>query len=260
MFVKVVKLNNLTAFFIYFIMKRRFIKSRISIINLSKFHLKHKLFAFFIVFLLVLILYSKYLVVPVVIKNTESQIKSYATKSINYAIAETMNQNVSYGELINIVKDKNENVSFIEANSVRINLLSKTMSKVVMSNFLKFAKLPIKIPVGSFSGIAILSGIGPKLAFNISPFGEVLCSFSSKFDSAGINQTYHKLYLIISLKVNVVFPFERLQVFSDSEVLLCETLIIGEIPEVYLNSGSLTEMLNLVPNRFTSWQICLIVT
>lgn len=233
-------------------MRNKFIKNRISTINLSKFQLKHKLFAFFIVLVLLIILYSKYLVVPVVIKNTESQIKSYATRSINYAVAETMNQNVSYGDLINIVKDKDENVSFIEANSVRINLLSKTMSKVVMSNFLEFAKWPIKIPIGSFSGIAILSGIGPKVAFDVSPFGEVLCSFSSKFNSAGINQTYHKLYLIISLKVNVVFPFEKLHVFSDSEVLLCETLIIGKIPEVYLNSGSLTEMLNLVPDRFTS--------
>jgi hypothetical protein len=31
-------------------------------------------------------------------------------------------------------------------------------------------------------------------------------------------------------------------------------LIIGKIPEVYLNSGNLTEMLNLVPSKFTSWQ------
>ena len=97
-----------------------------------------------------------------------------------------------------------------------------------------------------------MSGVGPKIAFNVSPFGEVVCSFSSNFESAGINQTYHKLYLIILLKVNIVFPFERLQVFSDSEVLLCETLIIGKIPEVYLSSNNLDEMLNLVPSKFTS--------
>jgi hypothetical protein len=30
---------------------------------------------------------------------------------------------------------------------------------------------------------------------------------------------------------------------------------VGKIPEVYLNSGSLTEMLNLVPEKFSSWQI-----
>lgn len=233
-------------------MKRKNSKSRINAINLSKFRIKNKLFAFFILFLLFCFLYCKYLAVPIVIRNTESQIKSYATKSINYAIADTMNQNISYGDLVNIVKDKNDNVSFIEANSVRINLLSKSMSKVVMSNFLEFAKWPIKIAIGSFTGLSILSGVGPKIAFDISPFGEVLCSFSSNFESAGINQTYHKLYLIISLKIYVVFPFRKLQVSSESEVLLCETLIIGKIPEVYLNSGNLTEMLNLVPTKFST--------
>ena len=227
-------------------------KIHINTLNLKNFNKKYKLFAFFLLLIVCVFLYSRYLVVPIVIKNTESQIKSYATKSINYAIAETMNQNISYGDLVNIVKDKNENVSYIEANSVRINLLSRSMSKVVMSNFLQFAKLPISIPIGSFSGISILSGIGPKIAFDISPFGEVLCSFLSNFESAGINQTYHKLYLMISLKIYVVFPFQKLQVNSESEVLLCETLIIGKIPDVYLNSGNLTEMLNLVPSKFTS--------
>ena len=227
-------------------------KMRIKSINLGKIQKKYKFFAFFFVIIILLFVYSRYLVMPIVIRNTESQIKSYATKSINYAIAETMIQDINYGDLVNIVKDKDENVSYIEANSVRINLLSRSMSKVVMSNFLQFAKLPIAIPIGSFSGISILSGFGPKIAFDISPFGEVLCSFLSNFESAGINQTYHKLYLMISLKIYVVFPFQKLYVNSESEVLLCETLIIGKIPEVYLNSGNLTEMLNLVPSKFTT--------
>ena len=221
-------------------------------IKIPKLQLKHKIFAFFLILFIFVFLYIKQVAVPLVVTNTDTQLRSYATRSINYAVADTMNQNVSYGDLIKIVKDKEDNVSYIEANSVRINLLSKSMSKVVMSNFLEFAKRPIKVSIGSFSGIAMLSGYGPKLAFNVNPFGEVICYFSSSFESAGINQTYHKLYLIISIKVYVVFPFRKLVINSSSEVLLCETLIIGKIPEVYLNSGKLTEMLNLVPEKFTT--------
>ena len=197
-------------------------------------------------------LYIRYLVTPIIVSNTEAQIANFATRSINFAIADTLNQNVSYGDLVNIKKDENNNVSYIEANSVRINLLSKTMSKVVMLNFLELSKRPIKIPLGSFSGIAIFAGFGPKIAYDINPYGEVFCYFTSNFESAGINQTYHKLYLVITLKVRVVLPFKKVVVDSASEVLLCETLIIGKIPEVYLNSGSLTEMLNLVPEKFSS--------
>lgn len=235
-------------------MKTKRKKYLFTAIKTYKFQKKDKIFAFFLILIIFLILYIKYIAMPIVVNNTDAQLRSFATKSINYAVADTMNKNINYGDLITVVKDSNNDVSYIESNSVRINLLSKTMSKVVMTSFLEQAKKPIKISVGSFSGIAIFSGVGPKVAFNVNPFGEVLCSFKSNFESAGINQTYHKLYLIVSIKINVVFPFEKLEMESFSEVLLCETLIIGKIPEVYLNSSSLTEMLNLVPSKFTSWQ------
>ncbi len=238
--------------------KRR--KSCFKVVNVSKFHIKHKFFAFFIIIFILIFLYMKFLMVPVVVENTKTQIKSYANKAINYAVAETMNQNFSYGKLVNVIKDANDDVAYIEANSVRINVLSKTMSKVVMFNFLELAKNPIKIALGSFSGISILAGYGPKIAYQVNPYGEVFCYFSSKFNSAGINQTYHKLYLNIKINVHVVLPFDSLSMSSESQVLLSETLIVGNIPDVYLNSNNLTDMLNLVPDRFTSWQIAWFVT
>ena len=196
--------------------------------------------------------YIHYLATPIIVANTQTQISSSSTRAINYAIADTMNQNIGYGDLIKIMKDENDNVSYIEANSFRINLLSKTMSKVVMNNFLELSKRPIIIPLGSFSGISLLAGYGPKIAYDVEPFGEVFCYFTSKFESAGINQTYHKLYLVITIKVNVVLPVKKITINSASEVLLCDTLIVGKVPKVYLNSGTLTEMLNLVPEKFSS--------
>lgn len=236
-------------------MKKKRKKPFIKLINIYKFQLKQKIFAFFIIFILIISVYIRFLVTPIIVENTRAQVANFATKSINYAIADTMNQNVSYGDLIKIIRDENYNVSYIEANSVRINLLSKTMSKVVMSNFLELSKKPIKIPLGSFSGVSVFAGLGPKITYDINPYGEVFCSFTSNFETAGINQTYHKLYLIIKLKVNVILPLKNVLVNSESEVLLCETLIVGKIPEVYLNSNNLTEMLNLVPEKFSSWQI-----
>ncbi len=233
-------------------MKKKSRKFKLNCVNLHKFRIKHKFFAFFLLLVILFYIYLKCLVTPIVIENTDTQLANYATKSINYAIAETMNQNISYGDLVKVIKDENDNVSYIEANSVRINLISRTMSKIVMSNFLEFAKIPIKISLGAFSGISILTGVGPKIAFNVNPFGEVYCYFTSNFESAGINQTYHKIYFVISIKINVVFPFKKLEINSGSEVLLCETLIVGKIPEVYLNSNNLNEMLNLVPSKFNS--------
>ena len=119
-------------------MKKKRNKFCLKSINLAKYRIKHRLFAFFCVFILLLFLYTKYLATPIVVENTRSQISDYATKSINYAVAESMNQNLSYGDLINVVKDENNNVSYIETNSIKINMLSKSMSRIVMKNFLKF--------------------------------------------------------------------------------------------------------------------------
>ena len=118
--------------------------------------------------------------------------------------------------------------------------------------FLEFSKIPITVALGSFSGIAVLAGVGPKVAFKVNSYGESFCSFTSVFESAGINQTHHKLYLNININVYVVLPFNKIDMQSTSDVLLCETLIVGKIPEVYLNSSNLNEMLNLVPSRFSS--------
>ena len=233
-------------------MVRKRKKFRFGLINIHNFRLKHKIFAFFIILIFLIFLYIKFLATPLILSSTETQLSSFATKSINYAISDIMNQNIAYSELISIDKDAENNISFIEANSVKINILSRTMSKVVMSNFLELAKSPIKIPLGSFSGISLLAGVGPKVAFNVNPYGEVNCYFSSKFESAGINQTYHKIYMQIEILVNVVFPTKRVKLSSSSDALLCETLIVGKIPDVYLNSNNLTDMLNLVPSRFTS--------
>ncbi len=227
-------------------------KNRIKVINIYKFNLKNKIFAFFLVFFILIFLYIKFLATPIIIANTETQVRSYAARSINYAIAETMNQNISYTDFITITRDENNNISLIEANSVRVNLLAKTMSRVVLSNFLEFAKTPIKISLGAFTGIAIFAGFGPKVSYSINPYGEVYCYFTSEFNSAGINQTNHKIYLNISITVNVVLPFKKIVVTSESDVLLCETVIVGEIPDVYLNSSSLNDMLDLVPDKFTS--------
>ena len=111
----------------------------------------------------------------------------------------------------------------------------------------ELVKSPITISLGAFTGIPIFSGLGPKIPINIYPYGDIGCVFESRFVSAGINQTQHKIYLNVSCIINVILPFNHLKVNTSSEVLICESVIIGEIPDTYLKSNTLNEMLNLVP-------------
>ena len=221
---------------------------KIKSVNLNK---KRKIARFFTVILLIFaffVMYIKFLVTPLMVDVSTSQIKVYGAKSMNYAITETMNQNITYDDLVSIITDGQGKISMLQANTVKINNVSMMIERITLAHLLEISRNPISIPLGAFTGISIFSGMGPPVMIDIYPYGDVSCKFLSQFISAGINQTQHKIYVSINAKVNVVLPFKKLTIAMDNEVLVCESVIIGQIPETYLKSGNLTEMLNLIPS------------
>ncbi|MCR5553371.1 MAG: sporulation protein YunB [bacterium] len=205
-----------------------------------------KILLVFFLIVLLLYLYISKLATPLLVETTQAQVKVYANKAMNIAITEAMNQNITYDDLVNVTTDSSGKISLIQANSIQINALSKLIGRVTISSLNELVKVPIKIPLGAFSGIPLLAGVGPKIPLNVYPYGDVSCRFESKFISAGINQTQHKIYLYVSCNINVIIPFSSIKVLTNSEVLICESVILGEIPETFLKSGELTEMFSLV--------------
>ena len=105
----------------------------------------------------------------------------------------------------------------------------------------------LKINIGTFSGIPFFIGRGPAITLKLVPIGAVSSNFVSNFDSVGINMTKHTLYLYINVHVSIVLPIKSYEIYSTNQVMLAESIIVGKVPEVYLNGGSLGESLNLVP-------------
>lgn len=231
-------------------MKNKYTKSKTRFFTLN-FGKNRKLYRFFAIVLIIFAVFScylKFLVTPLLVDTCNATVKVNATKCINYAITEAMNQNITYDDLINIVTDSSGKISMIQANSVQINILSKLINRVTLAQLSNFASSTLQIPLGAFSGIPLFAGMGPMVGVEIFPYGDVHCSFLSKFTSAGINQTIHRIYLSVDTNIRVVLPLNTITVQNSGEVVLCESLIVGQIPEVYLQSGNLTEMLNLIPN------------
>ena len=222
-------------------------KYNVKSINLIKNRKKYIFFTILLLIFAFFIFYIKFLVTPLMVDTSTYQIKLCATKSMNYAVTETMNQNIRYDDLINIITDSSGKIGMIQANTVKINNVSMMIERITLAHLLEISRNPIKIPLGAFTGISVFSGMGPPILIDIYPYGDVTCRFLSQFVSAGINQTQHKIYVDIDAKVNVVLPFKTISVEMNNEVLVCESVIIGEIPETYLRSNTLTEMLDLVP-------------
>ena len=91
------------------------------------------------------------------------------------------------------------------------------------------------------------AGKGPDINIGVVPVGSVLPELKAEFISVGINQTYHRIYLNLNTNVNIVIPSAHNSIGTVTEVSICENIIVGKIPETYLNSNSMQDMMDLNP-------------
>ena len=211
--------------------------------------LKKKVFKFFLilgvaVFISVMIMTK--LVNPIIKETGESKISETTNYAVNLAVISAMQGTISYDDLIHMVTDATGKITLLQANSIQINSLSRKVVDATYSYIMERIGANLKIPLGAFSGVPILSGFGPDILIPTMPYGSVNCNFLSKFITAGINQTLHKIYLSVETSVTMVLPFNTIHVDDKTEVLVSESLIIGEIPETYLMAAESGDMLNLV--------------
>ena len=86
-----------------------------------------------------------------------------------------------------------------------------------------------------FFGNKYLSGSGPNVNIKIIPTGNILTEIKNEFESKGINQTIYRMYLELTCKVSVVSQYKTIEENIVNQVLLVETVIMGEVPETYYN-------------------------
>ncbi len=219
----------------------------------SKFRLpfKYKLGIFFCIFVLVIACILTYLnnvVNPVIIESSGAKTRSLSQKAVEQAIFDTISGEEIYDSLVMIARNENGKVIYISTNTLQINLLARKLVKAAQQNLENLGEKGINIPLGTFTGMPIFVGRGPNINIKLLPIGSIACKFSSEFVNAGINQTNHKIYLNVTSNVSIILPTGNQTIKTTTQVMIAESIIVGEIPETYLNSTSLDDMLNLVPD------------
>ena len=192
-------------------------------------------------------IFFSYVVNPIIINTIELKSKSMTTQAINSAIADVLDGTITYNDLVNIVTNEIGDVELIQANTLKVNMLSKDIARRTETKLDTFGQSGIKIPLGTFTGMTFLVGKGPSLTLSTMPIGAVTCAFESMFESAGINQTAHRIYLNVTADVGVVLPFTTRKLRTSQVVMVSENIIIGKIPDVYLETSVLDRQLNFVP-------------
>lgn len=185
-------------------------------------------------------------VTKILYRLSEASVQSMTVLSVNEAVSETL-ERIDYDSLITVTHGSDGAVTGISANAQNVNLLARTTATLSMANLSARSKNGIKVPVGAFTGIEFLAGFGPKVTFKIISVSRVSCEFDSAFSSAGVNQTRHSVYMDVEATVTVVMPSGSKEISSVTEVLVAESVIVGEVPDVFLQGDIFGERYDLVP-------------
>ena len=193
-------------------------------------------------------LYLNLVINPVIIATSTAKVRSLSQRAVENVVWQVLSDSTLYDTLINITRDENGKILAVNSNSAIINMLALELTEKSQDALSQMGGSGIKIPIGSFSGMPIFTGRGPNITIKMLPIGTIYCKFFSSFTSAGINQTNHRVYLRVYSSVSVILPMANQIIDTQTELMISESIIIGDIPETYLSSPSLDEMLNLVPS------------
>ncbi len=156
-----------------------------------------KFFLWVLIILALVFVYFSVYVNPQIVKTNTAQIKAYTNSVINTAILGTLKNN-DYDNLISIQKDADGNVTLLSVNSKNSNNLINNINSQIQNTLNSQNSLNYCLPLGTFTGIPLLAGIGPNVKLNIVPIGSVQTAYKSQIASMGINQSYHKIYITIT--------------------------------------------------------------
>lgn len=172
---------------------------------------------------------------PTIKVLAETKAEELANRSINKSVAEIIKDEVNYSDLMNTKVDNEGKITMIESNTVMMNKVASDVALRIQEELKQVKTTTSYIPIGTALGSPILAKYGPQLKVSIEPIGTVYVNFKTDFEDAGINQTRHRIYLEVNTKVKVVIPLTTDTKEVKAEIPICETVIIGDVPNSYIN-------------------------
>ena len=168
----------------------------------------------------------------------QTQVTNATSDLINDAIDRQIESgNIQYDRIVYFEKDLNGRITALKTNMSEVNRLKTAILNIINDEILAMDTSDLGIPVGSLILPEFWSGRGPAIPVHILSIRNSDGSFSSNFTEAGINQTLHQLSMEVLVDVSILV-MGRAQSFTvSSQVVVAETIIVGQVPDTLLQAG-----------------------
>lgn len=184
---------------------------------------------------------------PTITVLAETKALELANRSINKAVAEIVKDKIDYSDLITTKLDSKGKITLMQSNTIMMNKIASDIALKIQEELKQVKTTTSYIPIGTALKSPILAKYGPQLKVSIEPIGTVSVDFKTDFESSGINQTRHRIYLEANTQVKVVIPLTTSTKEVKAQIPISETVIIGDVPNSYVNIPK-ENIPNVLPN------------
>ena len=175
---------------------------------------------------------------PVIRVLAQTQVKNTTSNLINDAVNRQIAAgNIQYDRIVYFEKDLNGSITALKTNMSEINRLKTEILDAINAEILAVDTSDIGISLGSLLLPEFFSGRGPQIPVSILSVRNSDAEFSSEFSQAGINQTIHRINMAVTVDVTVLVLGQAQSFTVSSQVVVAETIIVGQVPDTYLQTG-----------------------
>lgn len=171
-----------------------------------------------------------------------SETKRYATQVLADSVGEVLSRHpYQYSDFATLLYDDSGNVTAVETMTEQVNRLQSAMLQSVQEHLTRCRDAELTVSLGTATGVWLFAGKGPQISVRLMPIGTASVKLVSELASAGINQTCHTIRAEVTAEMQAAIPFSRTTAEVTYTCLLSETVIVGTVPESYLEFDGTTQ-------------------
>ena len=176
---------------------------------------------------------------PMVVTAAQAQTQNQMAAVVERAILGRLEgDGVSYSDFVTIQRDESGGIVALTTDTAALNRLRGELVETALEALRGVDVSQIQIPLGSLLDFDLVWGLGPTMKVHAMTVGTAEGEFSSEFTSAGVNQTLHKIDLELSIPLTLMLPGGAVEAVCRTSVPIAETVIVGQVPEVFLQAGT----------------------
>ncbi len=175
---------------------------------------------------------------PVVRSLARTQVTNTASDLINDAILEQiLTGEIQYDRMVYFEKDLQGRITALKTNMAEVNRLKTETLNLINDQILAQDTESMSVSLGSIFLPEFFSGKGPGIPIRILTIRNSDANFTSHFEEAGINQTLQKLSMDVLVDVTILVLGQTETFTVSSQMVVAETIIVGQVPTTYLQTG-----------------------